>query len=188
MTKFVIKNDTNGLLYYILQAQNGQRLLLSEGYTTKAHCTNGIEAVKMNARIESRYQKKITKNGKYNFILTAGNQMVIGISELHETAALRDKAILLVQEIAPGAIVEDAFDEFDSSIALIQFVKEKRKQLGLSQQELAEKAGVGLRFLREMEQGKNTLRVDKVNQVLRLFGYEMAPVLMNRNNLLYEEG
>ena len=66
-------------------------------------------------------------------------------------------------------------------------MKEKRKQLGLTQQQLAEKAGVGLRFLRELEQGKNTLRLDKVNQLLKLFGYEMGPVLINRNNLLNEE-
>lgn len=46
----------------------------------------------------------------------------------------------------------------------------------LTQSELAEKAGVGLRFIREMEQGKETLRLDKVNQVLQLFGYEVGGV------------
>lgn len=56
----------------------------------------------------------------------------------------------------------------DNPIA--KFVKEKRKQLKLTQPELAEKAGVGLRFLRELEQGKKTVRLDKVNQVLALFG------------------
>jgi y4mF family transcriptional regulator len=55
------------------------------------------------------------------------------------------------------------------------FLKEKRKKYKLTQVELAEKAGVGLRFVREVEQGKNTLRMDKVNQVLALFGYELAP-------------
>jgi y4mF family transcriptional regulator len=56
------------------------------------------------------------------------------------------------------------------------FVKRKRSLSGLTQPELAEKAGVGLRFIRELEQGKETLRLDKVNQVLNLFGYEMGPV------------
>lgn len=60
---------------------------------------------------------------------------------------------------------------------LASFVKEKRKLVGLTQPELAEKAGVGLRFLRELEQGKQTLRMDKVNQVLQLFGYETGPVV-----------
>ena len=56
------------------------------------------------------------------------------------------------------------------------FVKDKRKSVKLTQPELAEKAGVGLRFIRELEQGKQTLRLDKVNQVLQLFGYEVGAV------------
>ena len=56
------------------------------------------------------------------------------------------------------------------------FVKYKRKAVKLTQPELAEKAGVGLRFIRELEQGKKTLRLDKVNQVLRLFGGEVGVV------------
>lgn len=59
---------------------------------------------------------------------------------------------------------------------LSAFIKQKRSAASLTQPELAEKAGVGLRFVRELEQGKETLRVDKVNQVLQLFGYEMGPV------------
>jgi len=51
-----------------------------------------------------------------------------------------------------------------------EFVRTKRKSLKLTQPELAEKAGVGLRFVRELEQGKETVRLDKVNQVLALFG------------------
>jgi len=70
---------------------------------------------------------------------------------------------------------------------LSEFIKEKRKQTNLTQQDLADKAGVGLRFVREMEQGKTTLRMDKVNQVLRLFGHEMAPTVMNREKLLSYE-
>ena len=58
---------------------------------------------------------------------------------------------------------------------LAQYMKEKRKEYGLTQVDLSQKAGVGLRFVREMEQGKETLRLDKVNQVLALFGAEMAP-------------
>lgn len=56
------------------------------------------------------------------------------------------------------------------------FVKEKRNAVKLTQPELAQKAGVGLRFIRELEQGKETVRLDKVNQVLQLFGYEVGPV------------
>jgi y4mF family transcriptional regulator len=59
---------------------------------------------------------------------------------------------------------------------LIGFVKSRRKALGLTQEELAQKSGVGLRFIRDLEQGKSSLRMDKVNQVLWLFGHELGPV------------
>lgn len=59
---------------------------------------------------------------------------------------------------------------------LAYFVKDKRKSVKLTQPELAQKAGVGLRFIRELEQGKETLRLDKVNQVLQLFGYEVGAI------------
>jgi y4mF family transcriptional regulator len=65
---------------------------------------------------------------------------------------------------------------------LNEFVKAKRNAVKLTQPEMAEKAGVGLRFVRELEQGKETLRLDKVNQVLALFGYEVGPVEQNRNS------
>jgi y4mF family transcriptional regulator len=61
-------------------------------------------------------------------------------------------------------------------MSLSDFVKEKRSAARLTQPELAEKAGVGLRFVRDLEQDKPTLRIDKVNQVLQLFGYELGPV------------
>ena len=59
---------------------------------------------------------------------------------------------------------------------LAKFIKAKRKEFGLTQVDLSQKSGVGLRFVQEMEQGKETLRLDKVNQVLVLFGAEMAPM------------
>lgn len=66
---------------------------------------------------------------------------------------------------------------------LSSFVKQMRKEYGLTQVDLSEKAGVGLRFIRELEQGKRTLRMDKVNQVLSLFGTELAPVSIKRDEL-----
>jgi len=70
---------------------------------------------------------------------------------------------------------------------LAAFVKQRRKQLQLSQPDLAAKAGVGLRFVRELEQGKATLRLDKVNLVLRLFGHELAPAPLDRTQLLADQ-
>ena len=72
-------------------------------------------------------------------------------------------------------------------MTLSEFVKEKRNAAKLTQPELAEKAGVGLRFVRDLEQGKETLRLDKVNQVLQLFGYHVGAIPMNRNLLTDEK-
>lgn len=63
-------------------------------------------------------------------------------------------------------------------MSIASFVKQRRKQLRLTQSELAMRAGVGLRFVRELEQGKSTLRLDKVNQVLVLFGAEVGVVTL----------
>jgi y4mF family transcriptional regulator len=61
-----------------------------------------------------------------------------------------------------------------------EFVRLRRKEAGLTQAELAAKAGVGLRFIRELEQGKESLRTDTVNKVLVLFGKRLGPVDMQR--------
>ena len=66
-------------------------------------------------------------------------------------------------------------------MTLSEYVKQMRRQYALTQTDLAEKAGVGLRFVRELEQGKQTLSMDKVNQVLSLFGAELAPVQTTQN-------
>jgi len=68
----------------------------------------------------------------------------------------------------------------DMSMSTSQFIKSKRKLLKLTQVDLAEKAGVGLRFIRDLEQEKPSLRLDKVNQVLSLFGHKMGPVPIDR--------
>ena len=64
---------------------------------------------------------------------------------------------------------------------IVQYVKAMRKKYGLTQVDLSEKSGVGLRFVRDLEQGKSTLRMDKVNQILALFGAELGPVPLNRS-------
>ena len=64
----------------------------------------------------------------------------------------------------------------NEDFAIAAFVKEMRKKHGLTQVDLADKSGVGLRFVRELEQGKQTLRMDKINQVLRLFGRQVGAV------------
>jgi len=59
-------------------------------------------------------------------------------------------------------------------------VKALRKQYNLTQEDLSIKSGLGLRFIRDLEQGKSSLRLDKVNQLLLFFNYEMAPVAKDK--------
>ena len=58
---------------------------------------------------------------------------------------------------------------------IAEFVKQKRKETGLTQEEFAMRSGLGLRFVRDLEQGKETVRMDKVNQALAMFGMEAVP-------------
>ena len=61
-------------------------------------------------------------------------------------------------------------------MTISDFVRQKRKEYKLTQRDLADRAGVGIRFIRELEAGKPTLRIDKVNVVLDLFGHQLGPV------------
>lgn len=63
-----------------------------------------------------------------------------------------------------------------SATPFSMFLKQKRKETSLTQEELAQKAGVGLRFIRDIEQGKKSLQLDRLNTVLSLFGYQAGPV------------
>jgi len=67
--------------------------------------------------------------------------------------------------------------------SISKFVKQKRKQLRLTQIDLSMRTGVGIRFIREMEQGKTTIRLDKINQVLALFGCKVG-VIKDENDEL----
>ena len=68
------------------------------------------------------------------------------------------------------------------SDSLPLFIKDMRKKFGLTQVDLAAKSGVGLRFVRELEQGKETLRMDKVNQVLAFFGHKVGAVPIRKED------
>jgi len=69
-----------------------------------------------------------------------------------------------------------------------EFVKQKRQEANLTQEEFADRSGVALTVIRKMEQGKGNLNLEKANQVLRMFGHELAPVnskeLVRRNEII----
>ncbi len=67
--------------------------------------------------------------------------------------------------------------------SLSQFVKDKRNEVNLTQEEFAERAGVALTVIRKIEQGKDNLNMEKVNQVLKMFGHTLAPVSARELNI-----
>lgn len=77
-------------------------------------------------------------------------------------------------------------DGFDFASDVSETIIFLRKKAGLSQETLADKAGVGLRFIRELEQGKQTCQLNKVNQVLQLFGYSLYPCRDKSMKSIYE--
>ena len=107
MGKFVIKKRIDGEYRFNLKANNGEVILTSEGYSTKANCKNGIESVRKNSQDDSKYDKKVSSNEKYYFNLTAPNRQVIGTSQMYESKSGRDKGIDSVKRNAPDAEVED---------------------------------------------------------------------------------
>ncbi|MDN3676281.1 YegP family protein [Flavobacterium paronense] len=107
MEKFVITKRTNGDFQFTLKATNGERILTSEGYATKAGCENGIDSVRTNVLNVARYERKVAVNGNYYFNLRAANGEIIGTSELYESTAGRDNGIEAVKNNTPQATVED---------------------------------------------------------------------------------
>ncbi|MFH6957088.1 YegP family protein [Flavobacterium aquidurense] len=107
MGKFVITKRTNGEFQFNLKAGNGQTILTSEGYTTKAACTNGIESVKTNSQDDSRFDRKEAKNGKPYFNLKASNGQIIGSSEMYESVSARENGIESVKKNAPEGTIDD---------------------------------------------------------------------------------
>lgn len=107
MGKFVITTRKNGEFQFDLKAGNGQTILTSEGYTTKAACVNGIESVQKNSQDDARFDRKEAKNGKPYFNLKAGNGQIIGTSEMYESVAARENGIQSVAKNAPDATTDD---------------------------------------------------------------------------------
>lgn len=105
--KFEMKTAKDGQFHFNLKASNGQIILTSEMYTTKAACVNGIESVKKNAAEEEQFEKKESTSGKPYFVLKAKNHQIIGNSEMYESTASRDNGIQSVMKNAPEASVED---------------------------------------------------------------------------------
>jgi uncharacterized protein len=107
MSKFVISKRTNDEFQFNLKAQNGQVILTSQGYTTKASCENGIESVRSNSVTDSNFERNKSTNNKDYFNLKAGNNQIIGTSEMYENTSGMETGIASVMKNAPEATIEE---------------------------------------------------------------------------------
>jgi uncharacterized protein YegP (UPF0339 family) len=102
---FVIDRTTKGQYYFNYRAPNGEPVLKSEMYVTRASAEKGVVSVKNNSLLDDRYERKIDKSGAEFFILKAGNHEIIGISETYSNEAALESAIELIKRYAPSAPV-----------------------------------------------------------------------------------
>jgi uncharacterized protein YegP (UPF0339 family) len=107
MATFVLKTAKDQSIYFRLVAANGQTILSSEMYATKAAALNGVESVKKNAPLDERYERKTNARGEPMFNLKAANHQVIGTSEGYSSASARESGIASVKSGAPFARIDD---------------------------------------------------------------------------------
>ncbi len=107
MGKFEIYTDKAGEFRFRLKAGNGQIILASEGYSSKDGCENGIESVRENSQIDSRFERKETSTG-CKFTLKAGNGQAIGESEVYTSDSACENGIESVAKNAPDAEIVEA--------------------------------------------------------------------------------
>jgi uncharacterized protein len=105
--KFELKKSKNDKFYFSLLAGNGQVILQSEMYESKASAQNGIESVKKNATDASRFEKLTSSKGEPYFVLKAANHQVIGNSQMYAGEKARDNGIDSCATHAPSAAVDD---------------------------------------------------------------------------------
>ena len=105
--KFELKKSKNDKFFFNLLAGNGQIILSSEMYETKASAVNGIESVKKNAADDARYGRLTGKDGSPYFTLKAGNSQVIGQSQMYSSETARDGGIESCKTNGPAAALSD---------------------------------------------------------------------------------
>lgn len=105
--KFELFKGSNDKVYFRLKARNGQVVLSSQGYSSKAAAKNGVESVQKNCNDDSCYEIKESKNGKPYFSLLAANKQVIGSSQMYASMSSLRSGIAAVKKAADGATVVD---------------------------------------------------------------------------------
>ncbi|MCA9304905.1 MAG: YegP family protein [Phycisphaerales bacterium] len=105
--KYVLKKTTDGQFMFNLKAGNGEVILTSERYTSKAGAENGIESVRINSPHDARYERKKSTSNQPYFVLKAANGQVIGKSEMYSSESARDNGIESVKTNGPDSPVDD---------------------------------------------------------------------------------
>ena len=104
---YVLSNSKDGQVMFNLKAANGQIVLTSERYTTKAAALNGIESVRKNSPLDGQYERRENSKGEPYFILKAANSQEIGRSEYYSSASAMENGIASVKTNGPDASVVD---------------------------------------------------------------------------------
>jgi uncharacterized protein YegP (UPF0339 family) len=103
---YELSSNDKGQFRFVLKAENGQTILHSEHYETKASADNGIQSVQTNSPQDARYERKEASDGRPYFVLKAGNHQVIGTSQMYKDAAARDAGIESVKANGPTTTVK----------------------------------------------------------------------------------
>ena len=97
----------DGQFKFVLKAENGETILTSELYKSKASAENGISSVRANCATDARYDRKEASNGQLYFNLKAANHQVIGSSQMYASAAARDTGLASVMTHGGTSTVQD---------------------------------------------------------------------------------
>lgn len=103
---FELTGNDSGKFRFVLKAGNGEVILRSEAYDSRAAAENGIASVQKNSPQAERYERLEASDGRHYFNLKAGNHQVIGSSQMYASAATRDAGIASVQANGASATVK----------------------------------------------------------------------------------
>ena len=104
--KFVIKETKGGSYVFNLLAANNEVVLSSETYANKSNAKKGAQSVKTNAKKADRFERRTSKSGQPYFVLKAGNNKIIGQSEMYSSTSAMENGIKAVQKAASSAAIE----------------------------------------------------------------------------------
>jgi uncharacterized protein len=105
--QFEVTKNASGQFHFSLRAQNGEKILSGETYTSKAGALNGVESVRTNSSVDANFQRKTAKNGQAYFVLIAANREPIGTSETYSSVSAMENGIAAVKQNAPSAPIDD---------------------------------------------------------------------------------